>query len=206
MIHIYGVTKAGKNLRAVMENPKHFCGVFESYSGKQNAVPNSPHSSVFLVIAEGWLAKAYWALLTKKGSVIALLASWSDFSTSACRPWTDLSILKGAQASEEMCKGFRKGIGSHCRQQEKGRLFTFSFNLKQLKDLAPFWIVIRKWNWIFPVLLGCVSFFFFFSWLLLGCAVVFGFCIAFGGSFLLMIGFVEGEIYYLIPNSMSTYF
>ena len=55
---------------------------------------------IFRAIAESLLAKTDWAFLTKKGSVIPFLSSWSYLGTSDFRPCTGLNILTGAQTLE----------------------------------------------------------------------------------------------------------
>lgn len=151
------------------------------WSAKQSSL-----QGIFRVRAESLLAKADWALLTKKGSVIPLLESWSYLCTSDFRPWTDSNILKGAQTSKAMSSGSHWAIDlawgrvlartadSWGKMGSLAPLFQ-SETPDAPESLAPFWIVTGKWNWVFPVLLCCVWEIFKWLW------VVFGPCFALCG-------------------------
>lgn len=105
---------------------------------------------IFRAIAEGLLAETDWAFLAKKGSVTPLLASRSHLCASDFRPGTELSVPKESRRlggafwePRGGWQGFRKGSGSRLRHPMSP------------EGWAPFWIVMGKWNWVFPVLL-CV--------------------------------------------------
>lgn len=86
MIYFHEVTRAGTELRAVMEIPKHAVEFFRALLANRTKCQTVCAQGIFSVIAETWLAKTEWAFLTKKGSVIPLLASWSYLCTSDFRP------------------------------------------------------------------------------------------------------------------------
>lgn len=143
------------------------CGVLSSSSGKQAKCQQSWLRGIFRAIAESWLAKTDWAFLTKKGSVIPWLASWLPLHIRL----QALNRLEHSKGSPDIQRdvfreplgnwwGFGKGCGSHCRWLSQDGLFRYPLSVGNIalspEGFAPVGIAVRKWNWVFPVLLCCV--------------------------------------------------
>ena len=114
--------------------------------------------------------------------------SWSYLCASDFRPCTGLNILKEAQTSEGCllgASGQSTGLQERVRltpqtAEERRALQPPSFSLKypmSPESLASFWVVVGRWNWVFPVLLCCL-----WEEILKRLWAVFGLCLALRGS------------------------